>query len=234
MVDGQHTNAVPVCELLEPADDFIITGIAVSLAARFTDFLHGVNDNELGIRMLPHEVFKLLIKTVPHLICRCCKMKIICVLHAIHHKHPALDALEIILQRQIQHRSLMDSILPELLPCADMIGKLRHKERLADLRCSGQDIRPGVEQAVDNRRPALVGCLIQLSHGNGMEMIRVCHALHPLVHSIEIFFRIFNFVIEFLLRSGYTANRNSLNGLPFICANRCFKGSLFFRISHHR
>ena len=61
MVDGQDADAMLVGKLLELADDLIITGVAVCLAADFPDFLHGVNDNESGVWMFPHEVLKLLV-----------------------------------------------------------------------------------------------------------------------------------------------------------------------------
>ena len=48
--------------------------------------------------------------------------------HAVHHKHPALDSLEIILQRKVQNRTLVDFIAPQPLPCADMVGKLRYQK----------------------------------------------------------------------------------------------------------
>lgn len=40
VVDGQDADAVLVGKLLELADDLIIAGVAVSLAADFPDFLH--------------------------------------------------------------------------------------------------------------------------------------------------------------------------------------------------
>src|SRR5699024_10245293 len=121
MVDSQYTDTMLVCKLLELADNLIVAGIAVRLAAHFPDFLHGINDNELGVRMLPHEVFQLLVQTVPDFSGSGGEVQIGRVVHAVHHKHPVLDALEVILQREVEDGSLMDFAAPQLLPGADMV-----------------------------------------------------------------------------------------------------------------
>ena len=64
------------------------------------------------------------------------------VVHAIHHKHPVLDALEVILQRKVKDGSLMDFAAPQLLPGANMVGNLRNQERLADLGSASEKVRP--------------------------------------------------------------------------------------------
>ena len=45
-------------------DDLIVAGVAVSLAASFSDLLHGVNDNQLRVGVFLYEILKLLVKTV--------------------------------------------------------------------------------------------------------------------------------------------------------------------------
>ena len=74
VVDSQDTDAVLVGKLLEPTDDLIIAGVAVRLAADLADFLHGVNDNEFGVGMFPHEVLKLLVQPVSNLARRGCSI----------------------------------------------------------------------------------------------------------------------------------------------------------------
>ena len=74
MVDSQDTDTVLVGKLLELADDLIIAGVAVRLAADFPDFLHGINDNEFGVGMLPYEVFKLFVQSVSNLARSGCKV----------------------------------------------------------------------------------------------------------------------------------------------------------------
>ena len=100
-MNGNDANAVSVRKTLELADDLIVAGVAVRLASGFSDFLHGVNDNEFGVGMLTHKIFKLFVKTVSDFVCCRCKMQAGGIRHAVHHKHPALDSLEIILQREV-------------------------------------------------------------------------------------------------------------------------------------
>ena len=127
-MDGNDANAVSVRKTLELSDDLIVAGVAVSLASGLPNLLHGVNDNQLRVGVFLYEILKLLVKTVSDFVCCRCKMQAGGIRHAVHHKHPALDSLEIILQRKVQNRTLVDFIAPQPLPCADMVGKLRYQK----------------------------------------------------------------------------------------------------------
>jgi len=126
VVDGQNADAVLVGKLLEPTDDLIIAGVAVCFAADLTDFLHGVDDNEFGVGVLPHEILKLFVQSISDLSRSGCKVQPVGVVDAVHHEHTALDALKIIFQGKVQHRAGVDFIAPQRLASADMIGDLRH------------------------------------------------------------------------------------------------------------
>ena len=128
VVNSQNADAVLVGKLLEPTDDLIIAGVAVRLAADLADFLHGVNDNEFGVGMFPHEVLKLLVQPVSNLARRGCKVQPVGVVDAVHHEHTALDALKIIFQSKVQHRAGVDFVAPQSFARADMIGDLRHQK----------------------------------------------------------------------------------------------------------
>ena len=117
-----------VGKLLELTDDLIIAGVAVCLATDLTDFLHGVNDNEPGVGVFPHEILKLFVQPVSNLACRSCKVQPVGVVDTVHHEHSTLDALKIVLQRKVQHRAGMDFAAPQSFARADMIGDLRHKK----------------------------------------------------------------------------------------------------------
>ena len=173
MVDSQDTDTVLVGKLLEPTDDLIIAGVAVRLAADLSDFLHGVDDNEFGVWMLPHKIFKLFIKPISDFSGSGRKVQPVGVVDAVHHKHSALDTLKIVLQGKVQHRAGMDFVAPQSFTRADMIGNLCHQKRLADLRRACEDVRARVEQAVDNGRPALIRGLVQLGHGDRVQVMRV-------------------------------------------------------------
>ncbi|CAN4037066.1 30S ribosomal protein S13, partial [Dysosmobacter welbionis] len=101
VVNSQNADAVLVGKLLEPTDDLIIAGVAVCFAADLADFLHGVDDNESGVGVFPHEILKLFVQPVSNLARRSCKVQPVGVVDAVHHKHPALDALKVILQGEV-------------------------------------------------------------------------------------------------------------------------------------
>lgn len=81
-----------------------------------------------------------------------------------------------------------------------MVGKLGHQEGLPDLRRSRKDIGSGVEQAIDDRRSALVGGLVQLRHGDGIQVVGVGLAAHPPCLFLQIFLKWVDFRFVF----GYT------------------------------
>ena len=196
MVDDEQTDTVLVCELFELTNDRIIAGIAVCFAAKLPDFLHRVDDNELRIGVFLDEIFKLVVQSLTDLVCGGCKVQFFTVLHAVHHEHPALDALKIIFKGEIEHGTLMDFIVPKPAACADMIGELRNQKRLSDFRRACENVRARVQQTVDDGRSAGVGGLVQFSHGNRVQMKRIaCDA--------DIF-------VDFFVRSGYTVFANFL------------------------
>ena len=96
--DGQSQTADPVLisKLLDPADDLIVAGVTVCFAAYLTDLLHGVNDDEIGIRVLLHEILQLFIQPIPNLSGGGGEVEVGGIVHAVHHKHPALDTLKIV------------------------------------------------------------------------------------------------------------------------------------------
>ena len=63
-----------VRKTLELADNLIVAGVAVRLAADLAYFLHGVNDNESGIGMFSHEIFELFVQPVSNLARSSCKV----------------------------------------------------------------------------------------------------------------------------------------------------------------
>ena len=128
VMDGQNADAVLVGKLLEPTDDLIIAGVAVCFTADLADFLHGVDDNEFGVGVLPHEILKLFVQSISDLSRSGCKVQTVGVVDPVHHEHSTLDALKIIFQGKVQYRAGMDFAAPQRLAGADMIGDLRHQK----------------------------------------------------------------------------------------------------------
>lgn len=67
----------------------------------------------------------------------------------------------------------MDGVAPQGEAGADVVGKLGHQERLAHLGRSRKEVRPRIEQTVNDWRSALVDILVKLVHGNRVEVGRV-------------------------------------------------------------
>ena len=126
VMNGQHTDTILIGKLLDSSDDFIVAGITVRFFAYLTDLLHSVNDDEIGARVLPREILQLFIQSIPNLSGSNGKVKVGCIVHAVHHKHPALNTLKIIFQRKVKYRPLMEFISPQILPSADMVVNLSH------------------------------------------------------------------------------------------------------------
>ena len=142
MMDGQNTDPVLISKLLDSADNLIVAGIAVRFAAYLTDLLHSVNDDEIGVRVLLHEILQPFIQPISNLSSGGGEVEVGGIVHTVHHKHPALDTLKIIFQRKVKYRPLMDFISPQILPGTDMVGNLSHQEGLADFGCAGKDYMP--------------------------------------------------------------------------------------------
>ena len=78
--------------------------------------------------MLAHEILKLLVQPISNFASSGCKVQPVGVVDAVHHEHTALDALKIVLQGKVQHRTGMDFVVPQRFAGADMIGNLRHQK----------------------------------------------------------------------------------------------------------
>ena len=109
-----------------------------------------------------------------------------CPLHTEHTEHPALQAALVIFQRQIENRSLMYFVAPQVLPGTDMVGDLCNQEGLADFGRSGKDVRSCIEQIFNHRRLALEHIVHQLVQGHSMQVSWVAHAAHLSVKFLQI------------------------------------------------
>ena len=195
---------MPVCKLFQFSNHLIVAGIAVIIAYHLPDFLQGIHDNQLGVTVFPGKFFKLFIQTAADHLGTGSKVESVCPLHTEHAEHPALQTAFIIFQRKIEDCSLMNLVTPQILPSADMVSNLRHKKRFTDFWSSGKDICSSIEQVFNHRRLYLKHIVHQLVQGYSVQVSRVAHALYPAVHFFQAFLRIYNFIVDFSLRSGYT------------------------------
>ena len=161
--------------------------------------------------MLLHEILQLFIQSIPNLSGGGGEVEVGGIVHAIHHKHPALDTLKIIFQRKVENCSLMDFISPQILSGTDMVGDLSHHKGLTDFWCPCKDICPSIEQPLDNGRSAGITCLEKFCQGNGMQVTRIGEPLHSSAHFLKAFFGIFSGIIDFQIGSGYNTVSGFLN-----------------------
>ena len=137
--------------------------------------------------MLPDETLQLLVQPLSELPRIGGKEELIGYRHVEHLIHPVLQAPGIILQRQIQNRSLSHREFPQRGPRAYMVGKLRDEKAFPEFRSACQQIRPRIEQAIDQRRLGLICRFIQFPHGHRRQIRGIVHLLKK---SVEFFERI--------------------------------------------
>ena len=178
VVYQQETDTAIIGKAFQCAHHLVVVGIAVLVSASLPDFLEGVNDNQLGIGVFPDKHFELSLQANAELFSVDCKEQVVGAVHAEHPIQPPLQSAVVVLQRQIEDGALVDGVAPQGEAHAHMIGKLGHQERLAHLGRSRKEVRPRVEQTVNDWRSALVDILVKLTHGNGGEIGRVGHAAH--------------------------------------------------------
>ena len=98
----------------------------------------------------------------------------------------------------------MNLVALQILPGADMVGDLRHQKRFADFGRSGKDICSSIEQVFNHCGLYLKHIVHKFVQGYSVQVSWVAHALYPTVHFLQTFLRIYNFIVDFFLGSGYT------------------------------
>ena len=118
MVNQQNCNVPFVRKVFQKTDILVVVRIQISVAARSTDTLQGVNHNEFCVRMICQELLDLLFQPVLERVSHDRKVQRRWrVLGQI--KEPCLDALERIFEAEIQRFSLRCCKIPECLSLCD-------------------------------------------------------------------------------------------------------------------
>ena len=63
-------NTIGICKGLEPGNDLVIVGVAVSVSTDFPDFLQRVYDDQRGVLVFPKEPGELFVQAASELFCR--------------------------------------------------------------------------------------------------------------------------------------------------------------------
>ena len=117
-----------VGEGLQELDQLIILRIAVLLAADLPNPLQSIDDDQCCIRMSGDELLQLSLQPVGYRAGFCNQIEAVAALHTEHPGQAFLEPCVVILERQIEHRSLPDRVIPERDPGCDMVGQLCHKK----------------------------------------------------------------------------------------------------------
>ena len=114
MVNQQNCNVPFVRKLFQKTDILVVVRIQISVAARSTDTLQGVNHNKLCGRMLGQKLLDLLLQTALECVSHDRKVqRRRCIFRQI--KESRLDTLKRIFKAEIQNFALCCCEIPERL-----------------------------------------------------------------------------------------------------------------------
>lgn len=128
MVYQKQTDSQLFGKRFQFADTLIIAGIAAFFISGFPNLLQRVDNDKVCIRVFPAKGLDLLVKSTAQRLCcigKVERVRNICTEHTIK---PLLQSLLIVLQSQIENRSLLHRKISEWFSAADMKGKLRHEK----------------------------------------------------------------------------------------------------------
>ena len=178
MVDQQNGDAVLVRQRFQNADVPVVTGIRIRVIARSADALERVDDDEPGLRMLLQELLDLFHQPVVELLGHDGEVQRgRRVLREI--KEAALDALEAVLQTEVQHLAWPCGERPERLALRGAETQPQRQPRFADLRCACQQVQPLGQQIVDHEGDRLVSGALQRVRVNGLQSVDLRHKKPP-------------------------------------------------------
>ena len=151
MVNQENCNVPFVCKLFQNPDVLIVICVQIAVTARVPNTLQRVDHNELGRRMLGQKLLDLLLQAMFERVCHDRKMqRRRCIFRQV--KEPRLDALERIFETEIQRFALRCCEIPERLPLCNAQAKPQGQPRLADFRCTREDMQAFRNGFVDEKR----------------------------------------------------------------------------------
>ena len=124
MVNQQNTDAVLVCKGFQRTNVLVVTGVHTAALVAGTNFLQGINDYQPGIRMVVKKAGNLFLQALPN--ARTFGLKdqpLRGILAARKPEQAVLQAVEGILQRQIQHGARFNFPTPHRLTLCDLQAK---------------------------------------------------------------------------------------------------------------
>ena len=136
----QDRDLPPACKLFQNPDVMIVICVQIAVTASASNALQGINHNEFCVRMLCQELLDLLFQPVLECVRHNCKMQHWrCIFRQV--KESRLDTLERIFEAEIQNLALCHCKIPERLPLRNAQAKPQSQPRLADFRCTREDVQ---------------------------------------------------------------------------------------------
>jgi len=175
VMDQQHGDAVPVRQTLEHADVPVVVGVGTHVIAHGADALQRVDDHEPGGRMLLEELLDLLHQPAVELLRHDGEVQRgRCVLGEI--EEPALDALEAVLQTEVEDLARVRGKIPEGFAPRHPETQPQRQPGLSDLRRAGQQVQSLGQQILHKEGERLVGNGLQ---GVGVYGVEFFHQKSP-------------------------------------------------------
>ena len=151
MVNQEDCNVPLVRKFFQKSDVLIVICIQIAVTARAADTLQRVDHNELCRRMPEQELFDLLLQPALECVRHNCKMqRRRRIFRQI--EEPCLDALKRIFEAEIQNLALRRRKIPQRLPLRNAQAKPQGQPRLADFRCTREDMQALWDEFVDEKR----------------------------------------------------------------------------------
>ena len=174
MMHQQNGDAVLVRQRFQNADVPVVAGIRACVIARCADALERVDDDEPGLRMLLQELLDLFHQPVMELLGHDGEVQRgRRVLREI--KEAALDALEAVLQTEVQHFTWARGERPERFALRGTETKPQRQPRFTDLRRACQQVQSLGQQIVDHEGDRFVSGALQRVRVNGLQSFDLRH-----------------------------------------------------------
>ena len=156
VMDQQHGNAVPVCQCFEYTDVPVVVGVGIGIVVHGPDALQRIDDYEPCGRVLFEELLDLFHQSAVELFCHDGEVQRgRCVLGEI--EEPALDALEAVLQTEVEDFARMCGKVPEGFALRHPETQPQRQPGLSDLRRTGQQVQSLGKQILHEKRDRFAG-----------------------------------------------------------------------------
>ena len=124
MMNQQNTDAVLVCQRFQRTDVLVVAGVHTAALVAGAHFLQGVNDYQPGIRIVMNKVHNLFLQSLSDTLAFGLQNQLFrCILAAHKPEQTVLQAVERVLQREVQHRARLNFSPPHRLTLCDLQAK---------------------------------------------------------------------------------------------------------------